>query len=94
MNTCHICNVEYSCSDILRLTSHDTFCNSCFFTWIEHLNLGIDIDIADFDEWSITAKEDTFDDNQTIRLRNPKTNLPLTDSQIKYIYDYYHTHNS
>lgn len=90
METCPICNTDFTKSKMLCINQYDCFCKECFFTWVKQVNLGIDIELADYDEWYITATEDTFDDNQTLRLRNPKTNLPFTEEELKYIYNYYH----
>ena len=90
METCPICNTNFIKSKMMCINEYDCFCKECFFTWVKQVNLGIDIELADYDEWYITATEDTFDDNQTLRLRNPKTNLPFNENELKYIYNFYH----
>jgi hypothetical protein len=84
-NCCHIC---YNNDFILNLNNHDDYCKECLNKWINSLNLAIDIHLADLDEWILTGLNDTYDDKQTIRLRNPKTNLPFSENELEKIYNF------
>ena len=84
---CQICFTEKE--DIITMNNnHDIYCKNCLSLWITNLNLSIDLDLADLEEWVITGLTDTFDDNITIRLRNPKTNLPYTQLELEQIYNF------
>lgn len=72
---------------MLRVSDNSYFHRETFMEYILYLNLGIDIDIATQEEWVITARSDTFDNSNIIRLRNPLTNLPFTDDELKNIYN-------
>jgi len=84
---CQICfNLELNTINVNN--DHDVYCKTCLSTYIQSLNLSIDIQSADLDEWVLTGLEDTFDDNHTIRLRNPKTNVGFTEDELERIYQF------
>ena len=84
---CHIC--LSNCPNTIKVNNgHDVYCNNCLSTYIKTLNLSIDIELADCDEWLITGLEDTLDDNQTIRFRNPKTNSRFVEEDLEKIYEF------
>ena len=58
-----------------------------FKKYIISLNLGIHIDIATDEEWVLTAKTDTWDNTNNLRLKNPMTNLPLSTTELIYLYN-------
>lgn len=73
-------------NQMLKISDNHYVLPKKFKEYINSLNLGINIDIATEEEWVITARSDTFDNSQTIRLRNPFTNMPFTDNELKHIY--------
>ena len=86
---CQICFTEKDEELIIHINNnHDIYCKNCLSLWITNLNLSIDLDLADLEEWVITGINDTFDDNVTIRLRNPKTNIPYTQLELEQIYNF------
>jgi hypothetical protein len=78
---------------MLRISDNKYVHRDTFKKYILYLNLGINIDLATEEEWVITARSDTFDNSNIIRLRNPLTNLPFTDNELKNIYNELTTSN-
>jgi hypothetical protein len=86
---CHICYQVSDGDSLLKINNNnDCYCVDCMNSWIDSLNLSIDIHLADLDEWIQTGLNDKFNDNETIRLRNPKTNMPLSEEELRKIYNY------
>lgn len=73
-------------NEMLKISGNHYVHLNTFKKYICSLNLGIDIDLATEEEWVITARSDTYDNSQTIRLRNPLTNIPFSDNELKHIY--------
>ena len=88
-SSCQICYCESNLdNNCLLLNNYDVFCKNCLSKWISSLNLSIDIELADIEEWVQTGREDTYSESNTIRLRNPKTNLPFKVNELEQIYNF------
>ncbi len=59
--------------EVLQINSKHVFDSSFFLTYIDVVNLHIDIRNASKEEWILTALTDTYN-NGKLRLRNPITN--------------------
>ena len=81
-----MCSICYEDDGDLKINNYDYYHCNCLHKWINMLNLSIDIENADLEEWVITCLNDTFDDNITIRLRNPATNLPFSTTELTNIF--------
>lgn len=81
------CQICYDCQGLF-INNNDIFCKKCLRQWINILDLSIDINNADLDEWIVTAKNDKYEETDTLRLRNPKTNLTFNDNELIIIYNY------
>ena len=82
-----ICQICLENNNNLIINQYDHFCKDCLVTYIYSLNLSIDIQLADLDEWILTASVDKFNSG-IIRFRNPKTNLKFNNNELIRIYEY------
>ena len=73
---------------MLKISDSEHYVNpGTFKQYIYSLQLGIDIDLATEEEWVITARSETFDNSNTIKLRNPLTNLHFSEDELRNIYN-------
>ena len=92
-NICPFTNEEMRQIEMLQISNHNRHCVNpkIFKEWIHFLNLGIDIDLATEEEWIMTAMSDTLPNSNVLRLRNPFTNNPFSEEDLKHIYHEYKT---
>lgn len=86
---CVICKEtkDKKCFVPLQHEAH-AFCSVCLIDYINHVNLGIDINNADIEEWTLTALDEKNNDG-TIRFKHPCTNLQFSEQDLKTIFNHY-----
>ena len=87
--TCPISLQSLDNTCTININEYHSFHISSFLTYIDTVDLHIDIRNASEEEWIMTAMTDTYP-NGNIRLRNPITNLPFSQKELIVIYQRYH----
>lgn len=83
---CPISRKNMLISEMVKVNEHHYFDPFTLKQLINSVCLGISIDIANQDEWIITALNDTVDNSSILRLRNPLTNIGFTQKELFNIY--------